>query len=120
MLKIMILVSALLFNPLSAFAVEEGGACKDDVQKFCKDVKPGAGRIIKCLKEHDSELSSACKEKGKEVKEKIKEFKEACKGDVEKLCKDVKMGGGRIIKCLKANSDTLSPDCKAAMSREKK
>ena len=36
-------------------------ACKDDVQKFCKDVQPGGGRIIGCLKEHREEVSDACK-----------------------------------------------------------
>jgi hypothetical protein len=34
--------------------------CAADVQKFCKDVKRGEGRIIKCLKSHQSELSQAC------------------------------------------------------------
>src|SRR5687767_12797906 len=36
-------------------------ACKDDAQKYCKDVKPGDGRLMSCLKDHKSELSSACK-----------------------------------------------------------
>ncbi len=38
-------------------------ACQDDVRKFCKDVKPGSGRIMHCLKEHQDELSPECKEK---------------------------------------------------------
>jgi len=49
-------------------------ACKEDGEKFCKDVKPGEGRIIRCLKEHQSELSSDCAEmmtkKGKRDSEK--------------------------------------------------
>ena len=28
------------------------GPCADDVAKFCKDVQPGGGRIMKCMKEH--------------------------------------------------------------------
>ncbi len=35
-------------------------ACQDDVAKFCKDTKPGNGRIVKCLKEHEQELSAPC------------------------------------------------------------
>ena len=37
-------------------------ACKADIEKFCKDVKPGGGAIMKCLKEHQAELSEPCKD----------------------------------------------------------
>jgi hypothetical protein len=32
-------------------------ACKPDATKFCKDIKPGHGRISSCLKSHEAELS---------------------------------------------------------------
>jgi hypothetical protein len=35
--------------------------CAADMQKFCKDVKPGEGRLIACMKAHETELSDACK-----------------------------------------------------------
>ena len=35
-------------------------ACKPDAEKFCKDVKPGKGLIIRCLKQHQAELSANC------------------------------------------------------------
>ena len=38
-------------------------ACKDDSAKLCKGTKPGEGRIMQCLKQHQGELSPACKEK---------------------------------------------------------
>lgn len=38
-------------------------ACKDDREKFCKDVAVGEGRIHDCLKQHLGELSAACKER---------------------------------------------------------
>ncbi|HEX9860282.1 MAG TPA: hypothetical protein VGB23_03705, partial [Nitrospirota bacterium] len=31
--------------------------------KFCKEVEHGKGRIFRCLMEHESELSPACREK---------------------------------------------------------
>jgi hypothetical protein len=37
-------------------------ACKDDAKKLCKDAKPGGGRIMQCLKQHESDLSPECKE----------------------------------------------------------
>ncbi len=39
-------------------------ACKADIEKFCKGITPGGGAIIKCLKEHNAELSEECKSAG--------------------------------------------------------
>jgi hypothetical protein len=35
-------------------------ACGPDAQKLCKGVQPGEGRIVACLKQHQSELSEGC------------------------------------------------------------
>jgi cysteine rich repeat protein len=43
-------------------------ACKEDKKKLCNDVKPGGGRILQCLKQHEGELSPACKEKMEQPK----------------------------------------------------
>lgn len=36
-------------------------ACRADVDRLCKDVKPGHGQIRECLKTHQAELSDGCK-----------------------------------------------------------
>ncbi|MFP5519402.1 MAG: cysteine rich repeat-containing protein [Bdellovibrionia bacterium] len=36
-------------------------ACEADRDKFCKDVPGGKGRIMKCLKENESQVSAECK-----------------------------------------------------------
>ncbi|PNV73626.1 hypothetical protein BES34_017060 [Leptospira inadai serovar Lyme] len=36
-------------------------SCKEDRAKFCRWVVPGGGRIIKCLKEHETAISISCK-----------------------------------------------------------
>jgi hypothetical protein len=96
---------------------QQKGACTDDVAKFCKDIRPGGGAITKCLEEHENDLSPACKEDIYKVKQKIQDFKEACRGDVNKFCKDVRPGRGRILQCLKQNEAELSPECRAVMTR---
>jgi len=59
-----IMLLCLLSLPSGAMeARTEGrGPCAADIEKFCKDVQPGGGRIIKCLKEHEVQLSAGCKE----------------------------------------------------------
>ena len=37
-------------------------ACADDLKKFCGDVQAGRGRKLKCLKEHEADLSPSCRE----------------------------------------------------------
>ncbi|MBI5451258.1 MAG: hypothetical protein HY940_07865 [Gammaproteobacteria bacterium] len=101
-----------------AAAESDDQSCQPDIKKFCADVKPGGGRIIQCLKKHDAELSEACKARGKQAREHAKETHQACKDDVQKLCKDVQPGEGRIISCLKEHDADVSQACKKSMHRK--
>ena len=97
-------------------------ACKGDVDQYCKDVKPGQGRIGKCLKQNEAKLSPACKEQMAQAHEqmqhmhkRMQEVEQACTGDVEQFCKGTHPGGGRLLKCLKQNEGKLSEGCKSAI-----
>jgi hypothetical protein len=118
---IMFAVAALWLSLAAVHVIEAQGQgpCADDLQKFCKDVQPGAGRMARCLKEHENDLSLACKRQIEEVKKRVHEFREACQDDVLRLCTGVKPGGGRILTCLKENTNELSPECKAKMDTQK-
>ena len=117
----LVIAVAALWMSTSAVSVGAQGQSPsaDDVQKFCKDVQPGAGRIARCLKEHEADLSHACKRQMAEVKNRVHEFREACEDDVLRLCAGVKPGGGRIIKCLKEHESELSAECKTKMETQK-
>lgn len=52
-------VGLALAMPGSAIAVDFQSAC--DTASLCSGVKPGGGRIIRCLKEHKDKVSKACK-----------------------------------------------------------
>ena len=56
--------------------MEAQQACTGDMEKFCKDVKPGGGRILKCLREHTQDLSSACRKMTETTAGKMQEKKE--------------------------------------------
>ncbi|GAB4438761.1 MAG: hypothetical protein OHK0011_21480 [Turneriella sp.] len=111
---ILYLIAAALF---SVTAISSKGECRADREKFCANVVKGNHKgMWQCIKEHESELSEACKNHIAQVREKSRETKTACKTDYKKLCKDVKPGEGRIIQCLKQNEAQLSEGCKAALA----
>ncbi|MBI3395229.1 MAG: hypothetical protein HY042_05295 [Spirochaetia bacterium] len=106
-------VSLAFAGGLFAQPQGKGAACANDRTTFCKDVKPGQGRIWMCLKSHEDKLSAGCTDHMAKVKEQHKEFSKACKKDYKQFCKDVKPGDGKIVQCLKENKAKLSADCKA-------
>lgn len=97
-------------------AEEKNRPCAADAERLCKGVAQGEGRVAKCLREHESEVSPACKENIGKMKEKFKDVAEACQDDAGKVCKDVKPGKGRILRCLKQHEGELSPACKKQMT----
>ena len=48
------------------------GACKADIEKFCKGIKPGGGRLWACLKSNSDRLSKECKDHIASMKEQLK------------------------------------------------
>jgi hypothetical protein len=96
--------------------------CLDDIKRLCGDVKPGQGRIQACLEEHKNEISPECKAKvsqaAEDVRDKLVEVQKACSGDVDRFCKGVAVGEGRILKCLAEHKDELSQECKNAMGKK--
>jgi len=90
------------------------GPCMADAQRLCPDVHAGHGEIMKCLHEHDSELSPGCKEKMTEAKAKMQEhaskLKAACGDDAQKLCPGME-GGAGLMKCLHQHDAQLSKTC---------
>jgi cysteine rich repeat protein len=107
-------VAILLAFPVVVQAVEPGEQrpCMDELEKFCKDVQPGEGRIIKCLQEHDRDLSAVCRDKVQSILNRLEDAKQACAPDIGKFCPNVVPGGGRLIKCLTPHFEELTPACK--------
>ncbi len=46
------------------YAVNE---CRDDLKKFCSNIKFGEGRVLQCLNKNEAKISSRCKQALKET-----------------------------------------------------
>ena len=122
-IRMQIVVLSLVLLSVSGgqrtYAAEEELPCADEIAKYCKEVKPGGGRILNCLNEHQKDLSVSCKKKLEESKKRLMKAQQACTGDMEKFCKDVQPGGGRILKCLRERSQELSSACRQEIEKTK-
>jgi len=36
--------------------------CRADLAKFCADIKPGEGRLLKCIEKNDANVTARCKQ----------------------------------------------------------
>jgi len=113
-LFIVIALLCLTLSPVSARDVQDlnrDSPCKSDIAKFCRIVKPGNGRVLRCMKQYDLHLSDACKEHIVVVKENTRKFLKACRKDIHKFCNGVEKGEGRIYDCLKQHQPGLAARC---------
>jgi hypothetical protein len=120
-------VAAMCVAGLLAAAVVAGeqppppNACLADVERLCKDMPPGGGRIARCLRDNEASVSAECKAHMAKMREnvlaRVKAFSEACKGDLGQYCKDVQPGQGRITRCLRENEAKLSPSCREQLAK---
>ncbi|MGO9017632.1 MAG: cysteine rich repeat-containing protein [Syntrophobacteraceae bacterium] len=100
-----------LLSQSFAFAA---GACQGDIARYCRGVQ-GPKQEMECLKEHKEQLSRKCKMHIVQVLRAVKEAHQDCEADIYVFCQGVKPGKGRIIGCLKAHKQELTPECKAGI-----
>lgn len=109
-LRSLLPAALLLLASIGAHAADApgGGACRSDAQALCAKVQPGGGRIVACLKSHESQLSEACRA--------ALPVMERCAGEVRALCGEA-TGARGARSCLRDNAAKLSPECRGAAAR---
>jgi Cysteine rich repeat len=50
-----------------------------------------------------------------EMRSKVISLAQICRTDYQRHCHDVQPGGGRVLGCLSANAEKLSPACRDAL-----
>jgi hypothetical protein len=96
------------------------GPCRADTERLCGDVPAGGGARARCLREKRDQVSAECRAQLEPAQRernpgRLAEVQAACHDDAEKLCADVRPGGGAILRCLRDHPET-SAGCRAAMS----
>jgi hypothetical protein len=91
------------------------GPCEETVSRFCKDVTPGSGRIMRCLNEHRDDQSMPCRDWLADQNKSLKDLNEACSKEIAQLCSIDPPDGLRIYLCLEANYVALRSDCRAKL-----
>jgi hypothetical protein len=99
-------------------------ACKTDIQRRCKDVTPGEGRMLYCILAHGDKLTPTCAgtmiEVGRDISMAMNDAADtadACYDDIEKLCPNVPEGEGRIAQCLIDNKPKLAKSCAGQLEK---
>lgn len=118
---VFILLASLVYadgNPAKALAKK----CSVELETFCKDVTPGKGRMLACLYAYSDKLSEQCAQVVRDTYADLKLISAAashvqneCGEDLDKFCKDVAPGEGRILNCLERNESHLSQKCQTAL-----
>jgi hypothetical protein len=103
-----------------AYAEEQKLVCSEEITQYCKGVKPGGGRILMCLKEHEKDLTPTCREKVAEIEKRLEEAKQICAADTEEFCKGIQPGEGRIANCLNEHIKEISLNCREKIGGLKK
>jgi Cysteine rich repeat len=130
MLKIMgilAVLGVLVFSDV-AYAAEKGivqtftEGCKVELEKYCKGVTPGEGRLVACLYAHGDKLSGKCEYAIYDAAAQLERAVTAltyvaneCRDDLKANCADIKAGEGRLLKCLEKNDAKVSGRCKQAL-----
>jgi hypothetical protein len=47
-----------------AYAANE---CREELTKYCADIKPGQGRLLQCIEKNDAKVSKRCKQAMKDT-----------------------------------------------------
>ena len=96
--------------------------CKSEITTYCKDVKPGEGRILACLYAYEDKLSGKCEYALYDAAARLERAVAAltyvakeCEADIVANCGGVKAGEGRVLQCLEKNEAKVSARCKGAI-----
>jgi len=91
--------------------------CATDARKLCAGIPPGDGRTYFCLKSHWNDLSDGCQQLMNWSQQRAYDVGLDCQADTFAWCQGVPPGQGRLFACLMSHRDSISSQCKEALTR---
>ncbi len=92
--------------------------CNDQIEQLCKDAGEDTRDILLCLADHETSLSSECKQGAMNAATlmmqaglNLDKAIITCEKDIDTFCRNVELGENRIIKCLRNNESHISKQC---------
>jgi hypothetical protein len=111
-------LSAADIGPVEG-AVED---CRKDIETYCKNIRPGEGRLLACLYAHKDQLTLGCAydltNASSDLQQAIEAFvyvSRECKDDLAAYCVLGRPGEGRLLDCLNKQRG-LSERCSQALN----
>jgi outer membrane protein OmpA-like peptidoglycan-associated protein len=100
-----------------------GISCSKDIDKFCKKLNLGGGRVSQCLEQNRGGVSPTCKATITELTALITTRAQArasvmrvCDVDIRRLCPGVQPGDGNLMECFYKAKQNVSPQCRQAVA----
>jgi len=116
---IVLLVSPVMAQQKLIETVANG--CKEEIEKYCKNVTPGEGRVLACLYAYEDKLSGRCEyalwDAAVQLERAVAALSYAvneCSSDLKQFCANTPPGEGRLLQCIQKNDAKVSARCKQA------
>jgi len=98
-------------------------ACRADVQKYCRGVELGGGRLKSCLDAHQNVVSARCQQTRSEVYTSIgrriaaqRNIGDVCSAEINRLCGVAPVDNNLVICLLSVSPSAISPACNQTFS----
>ena len=99
-----------------------GHNCAKDIEKLCKKIPLGGGRVQQCLERNQASVSPQCKSSIQQVSALItnraiarRSIRRICERDILRLCAGIQPGDGNMMECYYHVQKNVSPACRKAV-----
>jgi outer membrane protein OmpA-like peptidoglycan-associated protein len=98
-------------------------SCGKDIEKYCKKVNLGGGRVQQCLSQNQASVSAGCKANMAGMVAQLQKRAAArvavgrvCEGDIQRFCAGIQPGDGNLLECFAKVKRNIGAQCRQAVT----